>query len=253
MPVDPVVATVFRIGGFHSPAANVCSVEIRCHRLHQPIGALAVRLVHHEDVGNLHDAGLERLHLVAGPGHEHDDGDVRGADDVHFVLADADRLDDDDVLAGSVEDERDVARSRGRGRPRWPRVAMLRMNTPGSLACAPIRTRSPSRAPPVNGLVGSTAITPTVWPGTADLRGEPIDERALARAGRAGDADEIRAAGPWERSCRISSAPAGRLVLDERDRPRDRARVAASTRSASGIVEGLACTVSLKPQAADAR
>ena len=44
--------------------------------------------------------------------------------------------------------------------PRWPRVAMLRMNTPASDACACIRSRSPSTAPPVNGLVGSTAITP---------------------------------------------------------------------------------------------
>src|SRR5688500_14638046 len=41
---------------------------------------------------------------------------------------------------------------------------MLRMNTPASCACACMRTRSPSMAPPVNGLVGSTARTPTVWP-----------------------------------------------------------------------------------------
>ena len=44
--------------------------------------------------------------------------------------------------------------------PRCPRVAMLRMNTPGSAACACMRTRSPRIAPPVNGLVGSTAIDP---------------------------------------------------------------------------------------------
>src|SRR5262249_52224134 len=39
---------------------------------------------------------------------------------------------------------------------------MLRMNTPASCACACMRSRSPSTAPPLNGLVGSTAITPTV-------------------------------------------------------------------------------------------
>src|SRR5256885_1319823 len=38
---------------------------------------------------------------------------------------------------------------------------MLRMNTPSSDACACIRSRSPRTAPPLNGLVGSTAITPT--------------------------------------------------------------------------------------------
>ena len=46
--------------------------------------------------------------------------------------------------------------------PSCPRVAMLRMKTPSSLACACIRSRSPRTAPPVNGLVGSTAMTPTV-------------------------------------------------------------------------------------------
>ena len=96
-------------------------------------------------------------------GHEHHDRDVGGADDVDFVLADADGLDDDDVLAGGVEHERGVARRRARP-PRWPRVAMLRMNTPASPACACMRTRSPRIAPPVNGLVGSTATTPTVRP-----------------------------------------------------------------------------------------
>src|SRR5207253_903201 len=45
--------------------------------------------------------------------------------------------------------------------PRWPRVAIERMNTPGSVACSCIRKRSPRRAPPVNGDVGSTASTET--------------------------------------------------------------------------------------------
>src|SRR5262245_39852631 len=38
---------------------------------------------------------------------------------------------------------------------------MLRMKTPPSCACACMRRRSPSTAPPLNGLVGSTATTPT--------------------------------------------------------------------------------------------
>ncbi len=48
--------------------------------------------------------------------------------------------------------------------PRWPRVAIERMNTPSSVACSPIRTRSPSSAPPENGDDGSTASTPTRRP-----------------------------------------------------------------------------------------
>src|SRR5271170_1675793 len=38
------------------------------------------------------------------------------------------------------------------------------MNTASSVACSCIRIRSPSRAPPVNGEVGSTASTATRWP-----------------------------------------------------------------------------------------
>ena len=41
--------------------------------------------------------------------------DVGGADDVDFVLSDADRLDEDDVLAGGVEHQRGVG-----GRAREP-------------------------------------------------------------------------------------------------------------------------------------
>src|SRR4051812_28107151 len=48
--------------------------------------------------------------------------------------------------------------------PRWPRVAIDRMKTPGSVAWSCIRTRSPSSAPPLNGEDGSTASTPTRWP-----------------------------------------------------------------------------------------
>src|SRR2546427_5787136 len=45
--------------------------------------------------------------------------------------------------------------------PCAPRVAMDRMNTPGSRPADSIRLRPPSNAPPVKGLVGSTATTPT--------------------------------------------------------------------------------------------
>src|SRR5215813_851783 len=54
-----------------------------------------------------------------------------------------------------------VARDRP---PRLPLVARDRMNTPESVAWPCIRMRSPRIAPPVNELVGSTAITPTVFP-----------------------------------------------------------------------------------------
>ena len=91
-----------------APAGVGVEREQRLDRRHRAIRPLAIRLVDHEDVGDLHDPGLERLHLVARAGHERHDRDVGGADDVDFVLADADGLDEDDVLAGGVEDERGV-------------------------------------------------------------------------------------------------------------------------------------------------
>ena len=46
--------------------------------------------------------------------------------------------------------------------PSAPRAAIDRMYTPGSSVTDSIRIRSPSSAPPLNGLVGSTATTATV-------------------------------------------------------------------------------------------
>ena len=51
--------------------ASLPQRQARLHRLHQPIGIRPVGLVDHEHVRDLHDAGLQRLHVVAGPGHEH--------------------------------------------------------------------------------------------------------------------------------------------------------------------------------------
>src|SRR5699024_5178881 len=48
--------------------------------------------------------------------------------------------------------------------PKYPRVAIERMNTPESVACSCIRIRSPSSAPPENGEDGSMAKTPTRLP-----------------------------------------------------------------------------------------
>ena len=76
--------------------------SMREHRLDlhdRAIGALPVGLVHHEDVGDLHDPGLQGLHLVAEPGTSTTKLSVGGLDDVHLVLADAHGLHQDDVLA----------------------------------------------------------------------------------------------------------------------------------------------------------
>ena len=105
------------------PGAVGLQRQVPLDRRHEPIGPFAIGLVHHEDVGDLHDAGLERLHIVAGAGHQRHDRHVGRADDVHFVLSDADGLDDDDVLARRIEHEGGVAGRRARARRgdrAWP-------------------------------------------------------------------------------------------------------------------------------------
>ncbi|MCZ7554671.1 MAG: hypothetical protein M5U05_19180 [Anaerolineales bacterium] len=57
----------------------------------------------------------------------------------------------------------------GAGPPACPRAAIDRMKTLESPAYDCIRTRSPSRAPPVIGLDGSTATTPTARPASRAL------------------------------------------------------------------------------------
>ena len=79
---------------------------------HRALDAGAVRLVDDEDVGDLHDAGLDRLDLVAQPGHRDHRHRVDGAHHVDLVLADADGLDQDRVEAGGVEQVDGVARGR---------------------------------------------------------------------------------------------------------------------------------------------
>ena len=109
--------------------------------------------------------------------------------------------------------------------PSAPRVAIERMKTPGSRKCSVRRMRSPSSAPPRNGEDGSIESTATWRSGRAPVLDQRADQRRLAGARRAGEADDRRVAG-----LRIDLAderPAlGVVVLDQRDAARERALVA---------------------------
>ena len=102
--------------------------------------------------------------------------------------------------------------------PRCPRVAMLRMNTPSSATCVCMRRRSPSTAPPLKGLVGSTAMMPTVrTPPTISVVRRSTSVLLPAPGG---PVTPTRYARPvWLKMAR--RAPRWRiLVLDERRSPR---------------------------------
>jgi hypothetical protein len=78
----------------------------------QAIRAGSIRLVHREDVGDLHETGLERLDRVARLGDEHDEAGIRGARHVEFTLSHANRLDEDAIDAECVEHVGGLARRR---------------------------------------------------------------------------------------------------------------------------------------------
>ena len=72
------------------PRARACAhLERRAHRVRAAVGAVAIGLVDHEQVADLHQARLHRLDAVARLGHQHDRGRVRGLRHLELALADA--------------------------------------------------------------------------------------------------------------------------------------------------------------------
>ena len=96
------------------------------------------------------------------------------------------------------------------------------MKTFSCAAFAPMRMRSPRTAPPLIGLDGSMAITAIVWPARQPGAEQGVDERRLAAARHAGDADDPGAAGALGHP-RRRVARAGAVVVDQRQQARERA------------------------------
>jgi hypothetical protein len=218
---DPCTGRGFRLQNRRPPVirAERLQRKIAGDRLHEAIGSLSIGLVDDEDIGNLHDACLDRLHVVSGTRHEHQNRHVGRPDDVDFVLANADGLDDHDVLAGGIEDERHVA-----GRAREPaKVAtrrhaadedplVLRVDAHAHAIAEECAARKGARR-----IDGDDPDRPTQ---TTDLDGQAVDERALAGAGSTGHPNHVSAT-----RARIDltdqRGARRRFVLDERNRARD--------------------------------
>ena len=195
---------------------------------HSPIGAVAIGLVHDEHVGNLHHARLERLHLVSHARHEHENRDISGAGDFDFVLPHADGLDRHEILPGRVEHEGRVGRRARQAAEMPPRRHAADEHT------RVLRVRLHAHAIAKHGAAGER----TGWidgedtdamAGLAPARDETIDQRALARARRAGNADEKRAARSPEQLAH-ERGPAIGIVLNERDAACNSAQVAGEDR-----------------------
>ena len=198
--------------------------QVRLDRRHHAIGAVAIALVDHEDVGDLHDPRLERLHIVSRARDEDDDRDVGGADDVDLVLADADGFDDDEALAGRIEDKRRVA-----GRAREPAHVPARRHAANEdlivfgvrLHAQPIAENGPS-GERTGRIHGDHAER---FSRLSRFGREAIDQRALPRARRPGHADQVGMSGLRKDVAHQAGSRIG-LVFDQRDRARHRPHVA---------------------------
>jgi len=116
-----------------------CTLAVRAQVQHelelttQIVGPGAVSLVEHEHLARLEHAGLDGLNLIAKPGHADDDRRVRECCDFDLVLTNADRFDDDRVVAHRVHHQRGVVgRAREAAELGIPCVALF-PNTPEGL------------------------------------------------------------------------------------------------------------------------
>src|ERR1035438_8048560 len=101
----------FAFGGHRveDGAGEAFGVKFQLHA----VGAGAIGFVDDEDVGDLHDAGLDGLHIVAHAGDQHHYRDLRDGGDGDFVLPYPDGFDDDVFPAGSVHEVRQICRGPG--------------------------------------------------------------------------------------------------------------------------------------------
>ncbi len=146
------------------------------------------------NVRDLEDAGLDGLDIVAQAWRRDDDRGVGGARDLDLVLADADRLDDDDVETGRVEDVDRVQRATGESAERavGGHAAHEDAGVTGDVAHADAVAQDRAAGERGRRVDGDDA---DAAPGAADLRGELRHQRRLAAARHAGDPDDVRAAG----------------------------------------------------------
>ena len=193
-----------------------------------------VAFVHRQDVGDLQDARLDRLHVVAQPGGTHDHLGVGEPCDLDLGLSRPDRLDDDRVEPRGVEDVDDLAglardapemASRGHRADEHAVVGAV-------LAHADAVSQHRAAGHRARRVDRNDADPPAAGEPLAEQR---VDERRLARARRTGDADHLRPA-DVPRQPRAQRAARGTLDLHGRDRPRDRAPVAGEDRGEEGVL-----------------
>ena len=165
-----------------APRALAVEREDRAHLVQHRLRGWVIHLVDRDHVGDLHDPRFQRLDGVARAGHQHEQDRVRDPDHLDLALAGADRLEEDDVLAGRVEQEHRLQR---------------RLREPAEMAARPHRADEDA--------------------GVEEVVGEPdpvAEQRALRERARRIDRDDARPSCPRSRTCRTSA-----LISDDLPTP----------------------------------
>ena len=208
----------------HLPGPVAVEREHRADLGQHGLRRRVIHLVDRDHVGDLHDPGLQRLDRVARAGHQHEHDGVGDTDHLDLALPGADRLDEDHVLAGCVEDQHGLegrlgdAAQMAAGSHRADEDARIEevIGQPDPVAeKRPLR----ERARGVDRDDASRSFE------AAHVAEERADQARLADSGRAGDPDRVGASGL---GVQVADEVVGERVgaLDQRDRPGERPPIA---------------------------
>src|ERR1039458_5620073 len=183
-----------------------------------------IALVDDEDIGDLHDAGLDGLDIVAHAGDQDHYGDLGDGGNFDLVLTDADGFDDDVIPAGGVHEAGEV----GGGAGQSAHGAAGGHGTDEDAGGGGVLLHAYAVAQ--NGAAGGTAAGVYGEDGEglallAQLQRQGVHQRALAGAGGAGDADDAGMTG-GRRQFAERFAGLGIAVLDAGGKAGEGARVA---------------------------
>ena len=167
---------------------------------------------------------LMRLHVIAHARHEDHNRDIGQTHDIYFILADADGFNHDEVAAGSVQHRSDIGRGARQPAQRAARRHAANIN-PGigeMILHADAVAQNRSASVGTGWIYGDNAHGAIVF---AIEASKLIDQRALPRSRRPGQAEDARLAAV--RKQRLQQlGPSRRAVLHGRNGASQRPHVA---------------------------